>query len=145
MPSRCLVLLKRGPARGARMPCEPDDKYTIDVDTNPPTLGSSETDEKSRQEQETKMLKWVASELNKRHEKTFRERFVVPLLMVVATLAGLVVCAALCVPCLMGILVFSALTCPCMPVMNLPLWSAIFILIFQGWSLTNGHMSLIWS
>jgi hypothetical protein len=45
----------------------------------------------------------------------------------------------------MGILAFSALTCPCVPVMNVPLWGAIFVLVFQGWRLTNGHLSLIWN
>lgn len=110
-----------------------------------PFLGSSETDEKLKRDKEAEMLKWLSGELNKRHEKSFWSRVVMPLALVLVTLAGLVVCAVLCVPCLMGILAFSALTCPCVPVMNVPLWGAIFILIIQGWSLTNGHMSLIWS
>jgi hypothetical protein len=128
------------------MPGEPEDEkdappYVIDV----PLLGSSETDDKVQRQKEAELLKWAAAEINKRHEKSFWSRVVFPLGMVVLTLAGLVACAILCVPCLMGILAFSALTCPCVPVMNVPLWGAIFILIFQGWSLTHGRMSLIWS
>lgn len=129
------------------MPGGPDDEngassacVTVDM----PLLGSSETDEKTQRQKDAELLKWAAAELNKRHEKSFWGRVVFPLGMVILTLAGLAVCAVLCVPCLMGILVFSALTCPCVPVMNLPLWSAILILIFQGWRLTNGHLSLIW-
>lgn len=124
------------------MPGEPDDKPVV---LEVPFLESSETDEKLKREKEAEMLKWISSELNKRHEKSFWSRVIMPLAMVAVTLAGLGVCAALCVPCLFGILAFSAITCPCVPVMNLPLWSAIFILIIQGWSLTNGHLSLIWS
>ena len=128
------------------MPGEPEDEkdappYVIDV----PLLGSSETDDKVQRQKEAELLKWAAAEINKRHEKSFWSRVVFPLGMVVLTLAGLVACAILCVPCLMGILAFSALTCPCVPVMNVPLWGAIFVLVFQGWRLTNGHLSLIWS
>lgn len=125
------------------MPGEPEDKQETVMEI--PFLGSSETDEKLKRDKEAEMLKWLSGELNKRHEKSFWSRVVMPLALVLVTLAGLVVCAVLCVPCLMGILAFSALTCPCVPVMNVPLWGAIFILIIQGWSLTNGHMSLIWS
>lgn len=123
------------------MPTE-DEACVVQV----PLLGSSETDDKidEQRQKEAELLKWAAAELNKRHESSFLRRVALPLALVVLTLAGLVVCAILCVPCLMGILVFSALTCPCIPVMNLPLWTAIFILIFQGWRLTSGHMSLIW-
>jgi hypothetical protein len=102
-------------------------------------------DEKESQRKEAEMLKRLSNEINKKYEKSFCSRIVMPLGLVIVTLAGLVVCAVLCVPCLMGILAFSALTCPCVPVMNVPLWGAIFILIFQGWHLTSGHMSLIWS
>jgi hypothetical protein len=128
------------------MPGEPDDESDASSCViNVPLLQSSETDDKIQRQKEADLLKWAAAELNKRHEKSFWSRVVFPLAMVVVTLAGLAACAVLCVPCLMGILAFSALTCPCVPVMNVPLWGAIFILIFQGWSLTNGHLSLIWS
>ena len=125
---------------------EPDDETDASsCVVNVPLLGSSETDDKVQRQKEADLLKWAAAELNKRHEKSFWRSVVFPLAMVVITLAGLVACAILCVPCLMGILVFSALTCPCVPVMNVPLWGAIFVLVFQGWRLTNGHLSLIWS
>jgi hypothetical protein len=125
---------------------EPDDETDASsCVVNVPLLGSSETDDKVQRQKEADLLKWAAAELNKRHEKSFWRSVVFPLAMVVLTLAGLVACAILCVPCLMGILAFSALTCPCVPVMNVPLWGAIFVLIFQGWRLTNGHLSLIWN
>ena len=130
------------------MPGEPDDENEHDASAcvvDMPLLGSSETDDKAQRQKEAELLKWAAAELNKRHEKSFWSRIVFPLAMVILTLGGLAVCAVMCVPCLFGILAFSALTCPCMPVMNLPLWGAIFILIFEGWHLTSGHMSLIWS
>jgi hypothetical protein len=125
---------------------EPDDETDASsCVVNVPLLGSSETDDKVQRQKEADLLKWAAAELNKRHEKSFWRSVVFPLAMVVLTLGGLVACAILCVPCLMGILAFSALTCPCVPVMNVPLWGAIFVLIFQGWRLTNGHLSLIWN
>jgi hypothetical protein len=125
---------------------EPDDETDASsCVVNVPLLGSSETDDKVQRQKEADLLKWAAAELNKRHEKSFWRSVVFPLAMVVLTLGGLVACAILCVPCLMGILAFSALTCPCVPVMNVPLWGAIFVLVFQGWRLTNGHLSLIWS
>ena len=94
------------------MPGEPDaetDSCVVDI----PLLGSSESDDKVKREKEAELLKWAAAEINKRHEKSFCSRVVFPLAMVVLTLAGLAVCAVLCVPCLMGILAFSAITCPC--------------------------------
>jgi hypothetical protein len=126
------------------MPGEPDDDKEACV-VEVPLLGSSEAEDKAQRIKEAELLKWASAELNKRHDKSFWGKVVCPLVMVALTLGGLVACAILCVPCLMGILAFSALTCPCVPVMNVPLWGAIAILIFQGWSLTNGHMSLIWS
>lgn len=126
------------------MPAGPDEEKEACV-VEVPLLGSSETDQKVDRQKEAELLKWAAAELNKRHERSFWSRIVLPLALVALTLAGLAVCAILCVPCLFGILAFSALTCPCVPVMNVPLWGAIAILIFEGWHLTSGHMSLIWS
>ena len=91
------------------------------------------------------ILKHVSDALNKHHEKSFVQQVVLPLLLITATLIALVVCAILCVPCLMGILVFSACTCSFVPIMNVPLWGAIVLLIIEGWSLTNGHLTLMWN
>lgn len=133
------------------------DEYMADADDkdqNPrptvinmgaPALGSSESDDKIRREKDAEMLKWIAKELNKRHEKSFHWRVLTPLIMVGLTLIGLIVCYMYCLPCLFGILVFSALTCGCSPIMNVPLWITILILIIRGWSLTNGHLTLIWT
>ena len=120
----------------------------IDMDMNKtraPFLGSSETDDKAEREKEAEMLKWLAKELNKRHEKSFLKRVVGPILMVTATMVVLVICLYVCLPCLFGILIFSAVLCPCQPVMNVPLWGSILVLLIKGWSLTNGHLTLIWS
>ena len=114
-------------------------------------LGSSETDEKQAKqadkakEIEDEFIRRIAERLNQRHEKGFFQRVLYPLILLVATLAGLVVCAILCIPCLFGILVFSAITCGCQPVMNVPLWGSIVVLLVRGWTFTNGHMTLIWS
>jgi len=97
-------------------------------------LQSYETEEKQK-----------AITLNKKHEEWFWDKVLKPLIIVVVTLAGLVVCAIFCVPCLMGIFVFSACTCPYIPAMNLPLWGTILILLIEGWSLTTGKLSLVWS
>lgn len=67
-----------------------------------------------------------------------------PLIYMCITFGLLVVCAFFCIPCLLGIFVFSACTCPYIPAMNLPLWSAMIILIYHGWALTTGKLSLTW-
>ena len=132
------------------MSSDPDESCNptvVEIGEKPPAfkLGSSETDDKAQREKEAEMLKWLARELNKRHEVSFFRRVVRPLVLVAVTLIGLTVCFYVCIPCLFGILAFSAITCPCQPVMNVPLWGSIFILIIQGWNLTSGHLSLIWS
>ena len=83
--------------------------------------------------------------LNKVHDEWFWSKVLKPLILVVVTMAALVACAFFCIPCLMGIFVFSACTCPFIPVMNLPLWGTIIILLVEGWSLTTGKLSLVWS
>jgi hypothetical protein len=111
---------------------EPDDKPAPEA----PRFDTANKDD---------ILKHVSDTLNKHHEKTFVQQVVLPLLLITATLIALVVCAILCVPCLMGILVFSACTCSFVPIMNVPLWGAIVLLIIEGWSLTNGHLTLMWN
>lgn len=71
-------------------------------------------------------------------------RAVKPLIYMCVVFGLLVLCAFFCIPCLFGIFIFSACTCPYVPVMNLPLWSAMIILIYHGWALTTGKLSLTW-
>lgn len=51
----------------------------------------------------------------------------------------------ICPRCLFGILVFSACLCPFYHPMNVPLWLAIILLTFSGWSLTTGALSITWN
>ena len=105
----------------------------------------SETQADKAKEIEDEFIRRIAERLNRRHEKGFLQRVIYPLILLVATLAGLVVCAILCVPCLFGILAFSAITCGCQPLMNVPLWGSILVLLIRGWTFTTGNMTLIWS
>ena len=107
----------------------------VDVEcAKPCLLSSADTDEKQK-----------SIILNKKHEEWFWDKVLKPLIILIITMGGLIACAFYCVPCLMGIFVFSACTCPYIPAMNIPLWGTILILLIEGWSLTTGKMSLVWS
>jgi hypothetical protein len=111
------------------------DADTVDIPevVKPPMLGSSESDEKVR-----------ALKRNDAHDGWFWDRAVKPLLLCCLTFAALIVCAYFCIPCVLAIFAFSACTCPFVPVMNIPLWSAIIILVYEGWTVTNGRFGMFW-
>ena len=104
-----------------------------DTEERIPIMGSSETEEKER-----------ALKRKKEMESWFWDKTVKPLLLCCLTFAALVVCAFFCIPCVLAIFAFSACTCPFVPVMNVPLWSAIIILVYEGWTLTDGRFGVFW-
>lgn len=67
------------------------------------------------------------------------------LLAVGLTFGALVLCFIYCKLCLLGVVVGSACLCPYMPALNLPLWTALLMLIVFGWHATNGVFSMGWS
>lgn len=105
----------------------------IDDVKKPPLTGSSETDDKER-----------AIKRNQERDDWFWNKTVKPLLLCCLTFAALVVCAYFCIPCVFAVFAFSACTCPFVPVMNIPLWAAIIILVYEGWTLTNGRFGVFW-
>ena len=72
------------------------------------------------------------------------EKTLKPLIALGVTMVLLLICSYFCLPCLFGVLLFSACTCAFIPVMNIPLWATIAILILHGWALTTGKLSLVW-
>lgn len=121
---------------------------------NPP---STDLDENSRvgldgtpeNEKETDKLIEVESIKKAMHwNKVIYEKTMLILFslgMVCLATIGIVICYEYCTTCLVGILLFSLCTCPFIPVMNVPLWISILVLVVGGWSFTHGHMSLVWS
>jgi hypothetical protein len=49
-----------------------------------------------------------------------------------------------CTICLFFVVILCLCCCLCIPGLNLPLWIAIVLLWFGGYSLSNGHWSMSW-
>ena len=82
--------------------------------------------------------------LNHQFEARCIDQAVKPLVMVAIMGAAIYVCSVYCVSCLIGICVVCICLCPFIPAMNIPLWISMAVLIWKGWTLTNGHLTLIW-
>ena len=82
--------------------------------------------------------------LDRHFEARCMDQVVKPLVMVAIMGAGIYVCSVYCVSCLIGICVVCICLCPFIPAMNIPLWISMAVLIWKGWTLTNGHLTLIW-
>lgn len=78
----------------------------------------------------------------------YREYFVnkvfIPLVLLGITALILVLGWFFCPVCIVGVLVFSMCTCAYVPILNIPLWISIVILMWQGWKITQGSLSLEW-
>lgn len=70
---------------------------------------------------------------------------VVASIILMFTLGGTVLSFFYCKQCLMGILCVSACLCPWIPYFNIPLWTAIIMLIYLGVSFSGKHMAFIWT
>lgn len=82
--------------------------------------------------------------IGEKYRDFFLYQFCIPLGLLATAAAFLGVGWFLCPMCIVGVLLFSACTCAYMPVMNIPLWISIIILVWQGWEVTNGTMTVSW-
>jgi hypothetical protein len=84
----------------------------------------------------------------KKTDETYRhycmEKGVKPLIAFLVVVGLLVVCSFYCTTCIFGILAFCAVTCAFIPVLNVPMWACIIILLVKGWAFTNGNLTLTW-
>ena len=67
-----------------------------------------------------------------------------PLMWLLFTGGILAICSLYCTSCLIGLCMVCICLCPFIPILNIPLWISIVLLMWRGWSLTNGHLSLVW-
>lgn len=78
----------------------------------------------------------------------YREYFInkvfIPLVLLGITALVLILGWFFCPVCIVGVLVFSICTCAYVPILNIPLWISIAILMWQGWKITQGSLSLEW-
>ena len=107
-------------------------------------LESSETDEKEALIKKASLIN-KTNRVNEYYDQWCSKQLWKPMLFLVVSVAAMIVCAFVCQPCLFGVLVFSAVLCNCMPVLQITLVGSMLILLFQGWSWTNGHFAVIWS
>jgi hypothetical protein len=123
-----------------------------DTEERIPIMGSSETEEKERAlKRKKEMESWFWDKTAKPAKPSAQDGeageavcSAKPLLLCCLTFAAPVVCDSFCIPCLLAIFAVSACTCPFVPVMNVPLWSAIIILVYEGWTLTDGRFGVFW-
>lgn len=66
--------------------------------------------------------------------------FIVVFLVLGLTIAFYFYCTA----CLFLIVILCLCCCLCIPGLNFPLWIAIVLLWFGGYTLSNGHWSMSW-
>lgn len=68
--------------------------------------------------------------------------------VLIFTLLMLILCVAafmFCPRCLFLVLIICACLCPFIHPLNAPLWLAIILLTFSGWSFTTGTLSVSWN
>ena len=85
-----------------------------------------------------------SKEADRSHERYMWDNCFKPFVWLVLTGAALGVFSAYCTSCLIGLCLVCLCLCPFIPIVNIPLWISIVILLWRGWSLTNGHLSLVW-
>jgi len=69
---------------------------------------------------------------------------IMPLTMLCIVMGILLGLAMVCPKCLFIVFFFCACTCGFVPIMNIPLWVSMIILILKGWTISNGVFSLSW-
>jgi len=82
--------------------------------------------------------------IGQKYKDFFLYQILIPLALLAVAAAFLGVGWFVCPVCIVCVFLFSACTCAYMPVMNIPLWISIIILIWQGWTVTNGALSVTW-
>ena len=66
------------------------------------------------------------------------------MLLLLVSVALCLLCWYYCINCLFAVIIVSLLMCACIPGFNVPLWIAVVLLVFGGYSFTSGKMSLTW-
>lgn len=98
-------------------------------------LGVSEEEEAEKQK---------SKHISQRYKDYFIYQVLVPLSLLAIAAALLGLGWFICPICVVCVFLFSACTCAYMPIMNVPLWISIVILMWQGWKISDGALALTW-
>ncbi len=96
--------------------------------------------ERDKEEEDVKKSKSIGQ----RYRDFFMYQVCIPLVLLATAAAFLGVGWFICPVCVVCVFLFSACTCAYIPVMNIPLWISIVILIWQGWKVTDGALTVAW-